>query len=164
MTNPQEETYSFYLHVKEVYGKNQKKTYTAKQKKSYREDSHNFAYGKGRDPRGISEVIQTLSNELSWKKPLAQSELVLRWSSICGSETAEHSYPVNISEGVLQIRCDSTAWATQLRYMRTLILNRIAEEFPDAGIESLHFLAPEAPSWKKGLRSTPGRGPRDTYG
>ncbi|MDP4886606.1 MAG: DUF721 domain-containing protein, partial [Aquiluna sp.] len=26
------------------------------------------------------------------------------------------------------------------------------------------FIGPSAPSWKKGPRSVPGRGPRDTYG
>ena len=34
----------------------------------------------------------------------------------------------------------------------------------EAGIESIRFLAPNAPSWKSGPRSVPGRGPRDTYG
>ena len=36
--------------------------------------------------------------------------------------------------------------------------------FPDAGIESVRFEGPNAPSWKRGPRTIPGRGPRDTYG
>ena len=31
-------------------------------------------------------------------------------------------------------------------------------------ISEIQVLGPTAPSWKHGLRSTPGRGPRDTYG
>jgi predicted nucleic acid-binding Zn ribbon protein len=72
--------------------------------------------------------------------------------------------PVGIEDGVLAVRCDSTAWATQLRLMRTKVTTEIALKFPDAGIESVRFDGPNAPSWKRGPRSIPGRGPRDTYG
>ena len=40
---------------------------------------------------------------------------VAAWSEIVGAETAAHSTPVGIEEGVLTVRCDSTAWAQQLR-------------------------------------------------
>jgi predicted nucleic acid-binding Zn ribbon protein len=83
---------------------------------------------------------------------------------IVGEETAAHSEPVSIEDGVLSIRCDSTAWATQLRLMRSQVTTTIAERYPEAGIESVRFEGPNAPSWKRGPRSIPGRGPRDTYG
>ncbi|MGB4918016.1 MAG: DUF721 domain-containing protein, partial [Propionicimonas sp.] len=31
-------------------------------------------------------------------------------------------------------------------------------------VERVVVVGPSAPSWKKGKRSVPGRGPRDTYG
>ena len=31
-------------------------------------------------------------------------------------------------------------------------------------VSEIRFVGPTAPSWKKGPRSVPGRGPRDTYG
>ncbi|WP_253259181.1 DUF721 domain-containing protein [Subtercola boreus] len=108
--------------------------------------------------------MDSLTNELGWSGSLAKSDLMLAWSQIAGAETAEHSHPVGITDAVLSVQCDSTAWATQLRHMRTMIMTRIAQEYPDAGIESVRFLAPDAPSWKRGSRSIPGRGPRDTYG
>ena len=41
----------------------------------------------------------------------------------------------------------------------------IAEGTPDAGVQSLNFIGPQAPSWKRGLRTIKNeRGPRDTYG
>ena len=33
-----------------------------------------------------------------------------------------------------------------------------------AGIETVRFIGPDTPSWKRGPRAIPGRGPRDTYG
>lgn len=121
-------------------------------------------FGPGRDPRGLGSVIDSLSSELGWTSPLAQSELLLSWSDLVGAETAAHSSPAGITDGVLTVRCDSTGWATQLRIMRTQILEHIASRYPAAGIDSIRFQGPDVPSWKKGPRSIPGRGPRDTYG
>jgi predicted nucleic acid-binding Zn ribbon protein len=108
--------------------------------------------------------MDALTSKLGWDSPLAKSELLASWESIVGAETAEHSQPAGIDEGVLAVRCDSTAWATQLRLMRVQILNLITARYPEAGINSLRFEGPGAPSWKRGPRSVPGRGPRDTYG
>jgi len=121
-------------------------------------------FGAGRDPLGLSAVIDGLTSNMGWTSPLAQSDLVASWVEIAGAETAEHSTPTGIEDGVLTIQCDSTAWATQLRLMRTQITTHIALRYPDAKIQSVRFEGPNAPSWKRGPRSIPGRGPRDTYG
>jgi predicted nucleic acid-binding Zn ribbon protein len=109
-------------------------------------------------------VIEGLTAKLGWESPLAQSELLASWVEIAGAETAEHSTPTAIEDGVLLVQCDSTAWATQLRLMRSQIMTHIATRYPDAGIAEVRFQGPNAPSWKRGPRSIPGRGPRDTYG
>jgi len=48
--------------------------------------------------------------------------------------------------------------------MQAEILGNINKQFGTLQIEQVKFVGPQAPSWKKGLRSVPGRGPRDTYG
>lgn len=121
-------------------------------------------FGAGRDPHGLADVIEGLTSKMGWTSPLAQSELLASWPEIVGSELAQHSSPVSIDEDVLTVQCDSTAWATQLRLMRTSITTLIVQKYPDAQIDSIRFDGPNAPSWKRGPRSIPGRGPRDTYG
>ncbi|MGO4595841.1 DUF721 domain-containing protein [Leifsonia sp. 2TAF2] len=121
-------------------------------------------FGSGRDPRGVGDVVDALAAQLGWTSALAQSDLLERWRELAGDETAKHAVPDQITDGVLVVRCESTAWATQLRMMRSELLAQIAERFPEAGIESIRFQGPDAPSWKRGPRSIPGRGPRDTYG
>ncbi len=133
-------------------------------KRSRREPGTSSPFGAGRDPQGIAEVMDALTSRLGWNSPLAQSELLASWTELVGEETAQHSTPASIEEGKLTVSCDSTAWATQLRVMRTQILTRITQQFPDAGIDSIRFDGPGVPSWKRGPRSIPGRGPRDTYG
>ncbi len=121
-------------------------------------------FGGGRDAVGLGDAIDSLTSKLGWNSPLAQSELLANWAEIAGQETAEHSTPSSIEDGVLTVRCDSTAWATQLRLMKVAISTTIAQRYPEAGIQSVRFEGPNAPSWKRGPRAIPGRGPRDTYG
>jgi predicted nucleic acid-binding Zn ribbon protein len=90
--------------------------------------------------------------------------LIAAWAEVVGEETARHSDPVGISEGTLTVRCDSTSWATQLRLMRGELLVQIDRLYPEAGVENIRFMGPDVPTWKRGPRSVPGRGPRDTYG
>jgi predicted nucleic acid-binding Zn ribbon protein len=48
--------------------------------------------------------------------------------------------------------------------MQGQIAEKISAQFPELEIKNISFIGPDAPSWKKGSRSVPGRGPRDTYG
>lgn len=128
------------------------------------EDESTRPFGRGRDPRGMGEVLDSLTTTLGWESPIARAELMGGWSTLVGEENAAHSMPVGIEAGVLTVRCDSSAWAQQLRLMRAQIVTRIVEQHPAAGVETIHVMGPDVPSWKKGPRSVPGRGPRDTYG
>ncbi|WP_375387956.1 DUF721 domain-containing protein [uncultured Amnibacterium sp.] len=121
-------------------------------------------FDRGRDPLSMSSVLERVTDSLGWRTPLAQSDLAAAWRSIAGTDTAKHAVVEGFADGVLLVRCDSTAWATQLSLMRTQISERIARDFPDAGVESLRFLGPNTPSWNHGPRTVQGRGPRDTYG
>jgi predicted nucleic acid-binding Zn ribbon protein len=54
-----------------------------------------------------------------------------------------------IEDGVLTVKCESTAWATQLRMMRVDIMTHISVRYPDAGIQSIRFQGPNAPPGKR---------------
>jgi predicted nucleic acid-binding Zn ribbon protein len=159
---PMPEHVGVYLRLRSVFGDGASRAMAARKKKL--KVSRSVPFSEGRDPLGLGDVIDSLTVKLGWTSSLAKSELLLGWPAIVGAETAEHAEPVGIEDGVLTVRCDSTAWATQLRLMRTQVTTEIAKRFPDAGIQSVRFEGPNAPSWKRGPRSIPGRGPRDTYG
>jgi predicted nucleic acid-binding Zn ribbon protein len=153
-----------YLRMRAIFGDPNSRSPDARKRAKKSKESTSAPYGSGRDPKGIDDILQGLTARLGWTSPLAKAELLASWSELAGEETALHSEPTAIEDGVLIVRCDSTAWATQLRLMRREITTNIATRFPDAGIESVKFDGPNAPSWKRGPRSIPGRGPRDTYG
>jgi predicted nucleic acid-binding Zn ribbon protein len=121
-------------------------------------------FDKGRDPVTAGSSIEGILKDFRWEARLAEADLFNKWGELVGEVNGLNSHPETLVDGVLTVRCKSTAWATQLRLMQAAILDKISAEYGDLGIASLKFLGPDAPSWKKGPRSVPGRGPRDTYG
>lgn len=152
-----------YQRLKALFGGTVRRSGQSPQRRR-REAAESRPYGPGRDPRGIGDVLTVLTDELGWASPLAKSELMASWPELVGADTAGHTSPVGIEDGLLTVKCDSTGWATQLRLMRSELLGHITKRFPDAGITGIRFQGPDVPSWKRGPRSIPGRGPRDTYG
>ena len=121
-------------------------------------------FEKGREPISAGQGIEELLGEFDWNKKVDKESLFLNWHLLVGPENAAASAPDELRNGTLSIKCRSTAWATQLRTLKDQILARVQEQYPELGVKDLVFLGPAAPSWKKGPRSAPGRGPRDTYG
>ena len=121
--------------------------------------------GKAGDPELISGVLSNLISDREWDSGLAEGNLFAGWASIVGGDIATHTEPISLLDGKLLVQCSSTAWATQLTLTQNDILATIRASAPGALVESIRFIGPQAPSWKKGLRSiSNGRGPRDTYG
>lgn len=164
LDEPDGEARRVYLRLRKVLGDPSTLGRDARRRREAAGASESVPFGAGRDPRGLGDVIGGLTAQLGWDTQLAKGDLLLSWSDLAGEDTAKHSEPVSMEDGLLVVQCDSTAWATQLKTMRVRILAAIAERYPDAGIQNVRFLGPDVPSWKRGPKSVPGRGPRDTYG
>ena len=115
------------------------------------------------EPKPIGELINQLVTQRDWQGGLAEGEIFVRWREVVGDEIASKCEPTEIKDEKLFIQCTSTAWATQLNLIKNQLLDSIQNVAP--GIKELEILGPNAPSWRKGLRTVQGfQGPRDTYG
>lgn len=123
-----------------------------------------------RDPAGLGSAIGKLVVNRGWDLQLTTGALHGRWTELVGSDVADHvtietfSLDPGAGAGVLVLRADSTAWATQMRLMVATLQARLEEEVGAGRISEIVVNGPAAPSWKHGPRSVSGRGPRDTYG
>lgn len=118
-----------------------------------------------RDPQPLWAGITRLITENGWTEPVAVGGVIGRWAAVVGSDVAEHCVPEEFSDGVLTVRADSSAWATQLRLLVPTLLRRMAEDIGENTVHTVVVRGPAAPSWRRGPRLAPGsRGPRDTYG
>ena len=119
----------------------------------------------GRDPKLLGDQLDQFVVERGWAGDVAVGAVIGRWPQIVGPDIAQHCTPVDFVEGVLTIRADSTAWATQLRLLSSSLLARLAEDVGEGTVGELRVVGPGAPSWSRGQRrANDGRGPRDTYG
>lgn len=123
------------------------------------------AHPDDRDPQLLGAMVDKLVGEQGWELELRVRGVFARWPELVGDEVAAHSTPESFNDGRLVVRTDSTAWATQLKLLTTVVLRRLNEDLGAGTVTVLEVVGPHGPSWKKGrLSSRDGRGPRDTYG
>ena len=119
----------------------------------------------GRDPRLLGDQIDLFVAERGWRGDVAVGSVIGRWPGIVGPDISAHCQPVDFTDGILTIRAESTAWATQLQLLASSLHTRLTEEVGEGTVTEIRIVGPSAPSWSKGaLRASKGRGPRDTYG
>lgn len=102
--------------------------------------------------------------EHGWEEDLSVHGVVARWDQVVGPQVAAHVRTERYADGVLTVRADSTAWATQVKMLAPTLVRRLNEEIGDGVVTRVVVLGPHTPSWRKGPRTVPGQGPRDTYG
>ncbi|HOB04050.1 MAG TPA: DciA family protein [Propionibacteriaceae bacterium] len=123
------------------------------------------AHPDRRDPQSAGKVLDKLIAEQGWSTEVSVYVVLGRWESIVGETVAAHAQPEGYAEGILAIRCDSTAWAAQLRQLAPTIVAKLNASLGDRSVTRIDVRGPDAPSWSHGRRSVRGaRGPRDTYG
>lgn len=150
-----------YLHAKSVWrGVPQRR----RRVQAADDDPGAQPFSGGRDPRVLGNILEAAAKQMGWSADLEQARIFTDWPAFVGERTASHTELIGVKEGVLQVQCDSTAWATELRRLRAELLTRMMNEYPESSIRDIRFLAPGAPTWRHGPRTVQGRGPRDTYG
>lgn len=117
-----------------------------------------------RDPQPFGRLVRRLVEARGWEKNTAEATVMGSWDRLVGAEIATRCRPVGLRDGELTLQAESTAWATQIRMLTPKILGRIRAELGENVVTKITAHGPAAPNWKKGPRSVPGRGPRDTYG
>jgi predicted nucleic acid-binding Zn ribbon protein len=117
-----------------------------------------------RDPQPLDTSVARLVDEHGWGQDIAVHAVVARWEQVVGPDVAAHVRVERYTDGVVTLRTDSTAWATQMRLLAAALVRRFNEETGAGMVSRVVVLGPHTPSWRKGPRSVPGRGPRDTYG
>lgn len=123
------------------------------------------AHPDDRDPQAIGAVFEQVVQRRGWQRRLSLSTVLRNWADLVGEANAEHSKPVDFRDGVLKVQCDSTAWATGMKYSASQLVARLNRELGEQTVRRVDVQGPPQKSWKRGPRSVrDGRGPRDTYG
>ena len=79
------------------------------------------------EPVALRDAVASVGRELGIPEPGALQLLVSAWPEIVGANVATHASIRAIRDGVCTIEADAPAWATQLRYLETKLVERAAE-------------------------------------
>ncbi|WP_460080112.1 DciA family protein, partial [Streptomyces variabilis] len=140
----------------------------AQQKKQARRGGlRSGARGDRRDPMALGAAINRLLTERGWEAPAAVGGVMGRWPEIVGEDVAKHCEPERYDEDerVLVVRCDSTAWATNLRLLAPTLVARLNDDLGHGTVRLIKVVGPSGPARRYGPLRAPGStGPGDTYG
>ncbi|MFE2262132.1 DUF721 domain-containing protein [Streptomyces griseosporeus] len=139
----------------------------AQQKKQARRGGlRSGAHADGRDPMALGAAINRLITERGWEAPAAVGGVMGRWPEIVGEDVAKHCEPERYDEDerVLVVRCDSTAWATNLRLLAPTLVARLNEDLGHGRVRMIKVQGPGGPVRRYGPLRAPGSGgPGDSY-
>lgn len=116
------------------------------------------------EPTVLGDLLKEVIAEEGWTREVSVHQLLARWPALVGPVNAAHSVPEHYAETVLTVRAESSTWASSLRSIAPQLVAVLNEQLGQGTVSRVVVRGPEAPTWKKGRRSVPGRGPRDTYG
>ena len=125
------------------------------------------ARADGRDPVSLGAAVHGLIAERGWETPAAVGGVMGNWPELVGRDVAQHCQPLRYDEEkrVLTVRCDSTAWATQLRLLAPHLVARLNRSLGQGSVRAIQVRGPGGPPRSYGPLRAPGsRGPGDTYG
>jgi predicted nucleic acid-binding Zn ribbon protein len=122
--------------------------------------------GRGRreDPQPLGAAIEGLLDDQGWRTAAAVGSVFGRWEQIVGGALAAHTRPGGFTDGELLVIADSTAWATQVRLLRTQLIRRLNAELGDGTVTGVRVRGPVPPQQRGQWRVRDTRGPRDDYG
>lgn len=88
-------------------------------------------------PPPLADLVERFSATRGWQARLHGARVHSAWASIAGEELARHVVPVRLAGGVLVVRAESPAWATQVRYLAPQLLVRANEVLGDGEVRTV---------------------------
>ena len=116
------------------------------------------------DPQTLGSAIGKLLSDQGWKEQAAVGSVFSNWEDFVGSDVAAHTRPEGFTEGELVIAADSTAWATQVRLLASMLVRRLNAELGEGTVKRVKVRGPSGPRQRGGWRVPGSRGHGDTYG
>ena len=92
-----------------------------------------------RDPARLGPSLDRVAKKLGAPTANALSGLFHRWEELVGPGIAAHAKPVSLRAGQLVVEVDSSAWATQLRFMTGELIDRCCAELGANAVKKIQI-------------------------
>jgi len=80
------------------------------------------------DPAPVGTSLDRVVRHLGAPSADVTTSLVRRWPDLVGSNVGANSRPLRLRDGVLSVAVADPAWATQLRFLESTLVERLQSE------------------------------------
>jgi predicted nucleic acid-binding Zn ribbon protein len=91
------------------------------------------------DPRRVGEHLDRATQGLGLPKAGILGVLFSKWADLVGTDIAAHTEPRTLRDGVLLVAVDQPAWAAQLRYLASDLVQKIAVFTGSSDVTDIQF-------------------------
>ncbi|WP_084005128.1 DUF721 domain-containing protein [Magnetovibrio blakemorei] len=120
--------------------------------------------GRTRWAKPVAQSVDRLTKGMMGQHGFTHGAIVTKWPEIVGDVMARHTQPEKIvfsrdgtSGGVLHLKTDSGAFATELQHKEPLIVERINTFFGYRAVERIKLIQGPLPTTKAGPQGSPPR-------
>jgi predicted nucleic acid-binding Zn ribbon protein len=107
------------------------------------------------EPKQVGEGLDRLTRSLSGVGAQPLATVFTEWSVVVGETLAAHCRPLALDGTRLVIGVDESAWATQVRFLETELLERLREVVAGTSVRSIEVRV--APNGEPAKRARKGR-------
>jgi len=100
-------------------------------------------------PRPVKDSLEHLARRLGAPTATSLGAVFSRWEEAVGTTVAAHARPLSLTDGVLVVAVDQPGWATQLRYLSSDLLARLAEVAGDGVVGRIDIRVDSGPEKAK---------------
>ena len=100
----------------------------------------------GDEPVPLGDALAAVSEQLGLGSTDALLTLERHWPAVVGDDVARHARVESVRDGTITITVDGTVWATQLRYLEAVIVERACRHLGDDVVSRVRVrVAPTPP-------------------
>ena len=88
----------------------------------------------------MRDSLTSVARDLGMPDPGVLALLHERWEEMVGPQLSRHARPASLLERVLTIEVDDASWATQVRYLEDMILQRSSEHLGEGKVGSVRVV------------------------
>lgn len=86
-----------------------------------------------------ADFMAAILKQAGMSDGLDEDEVRKVWSDLAGDFIAQHTEPVSVKDGILQLRVTQPAMRFHLEQMKPMLLKRIQAKFDKSRIKAVHF-------------------------
>lgn len=95
----------------------------------------------------VAELLSRAARRFKFEDKIVLGKFWDAWAEIAGEATAMHARPSKWRRKILVVTVDHPTWFQELSFLKCKIIERLREEFPEAGLKDIRMEIGQLPAY-----------------